>query len=276
MPEAERTRLLFVDDEPSIRVTVPMILEKHGFQVTTVDTVKAALQAIATQHFDVLLTDLNIGQPGDGFTVVSAMRRTQPDVVTVILTGYPAFETALAAIRSQVDDYLIKPSHPDQLVTTLREKLKTRRKEHVVTSIRLPQLILEHRDEIVENWLRAVEEDVDLSRIPLDPKGRTDHFPYLLDEIVRKAREDGPFPREVVEAAVEHGKLRRQQGYTVPLMLKENRLFRTTISRFTQSNLIAVEISYVIPDMLLVDHTLGTALEISMASFLQGDLAVSQ
>ena len=44
--------------------------------------------------FDVLLSDLNIGQPGDGFTVVSAMRRVQPKAATFILTGYPDFDTA--------------------------------------------------------------------------------------------------------------------------------------------------------------------------------------
>ena len=61
-------------------------------------------------QFDVLISDLNIGQPGDGFTVVSAMRRSQPACITLILTGYPGFDTALEAIRSQVDDYLIKPA----------------------------------------------------------------------------------------------------------------------------------------------------------------------
>jgi ActR/RegA family two-component response regulator len=40
-------------------------------------------------HFDVLISDLNIGHPADGFVVVSAMRRTQPDTLTFILTGYP-------------------------------------------------------------------------------------------------------------------------------------------------------------------------------------------
>src|SRR5947209_5987242 len=274
MSDDQKTRLLFVDDEPSIRVTVPLILERHGFEVTTVESVKAALQAIATKQFDVLLTDLNIGQPGDGFTVVSAMRRTQPEVATVILTGYPAFETALAAIRSQVDDYLIKPSHPDELVNTLREKLKNRGKGQVISSLRLPELILQNRDAIMQSWLASVEQDPDISRIKLDRAARVDHFPLLLDEVVRKAKNDGPLPQEVVTEAEVHGRLRRPQGYTIPLMVKENRLFRMAISRFTQENLIAVEISYVIADMLLVDNTLGTALEISMATFLEGDTVV--
>ena len=62
------------------------------------------------ERFDLLISDLNIGHPADGFIVVSAMRRTDPDCVTFILTGYPGFETALQAIREQLDDYLIKPA----------------------------------------------------------------------------------------------------------------------------------------------------------------------
>ena len=92
-------RLLLVDDEAVIRITLSAILSKHDFEVTAAATVAEALQKITTETFDVLLSDLNIGNPGDGLTVVSAMRRTQPEAVTMILTGYPAFETALEAIR---------------------------------------------------------------------------------------------------------------------------------------------------------------------------------
>jgi len=89
------TRLLFVDDEENIRTLLPMILRKEGFDVTVVATVPEALDFINRQKFEVLLADLNIGQAGDGFTVVSAMRRTQPEVATFILTGYPDFQSAL-------------------------------------------------------------------------------------------------------------------------------------------------------------------------------------
>ena len=72
------TRILFVDDEAGIRNTLKPILEQHGFEVTAAATVPEALEHMNHATFDVLLSDLNIGQPGDGFTVVSAMRRVQP------------------------------------------------------------------------------------------------------------------------------------------------------------------------------------------------------
>ena len=122
---SSRKRILFVDDEPSIRLTLATILEDHGFDVRTAATVPEALKEINSQPFDALLSDLNIGEEGDGFLVVSAMRRTQPQCVNIILTGYPAFETAVQAIRQQVDDYLVKPADVEALVARLRETFQS-------------------------------------------------------------------------------------------------------------------------------------------------------
>src|ERR1700727_51606 len=121
------TRILFVDDEAGIRTTLKVILEQHGFEVTTASTVREALEYLNHSPFDVLLSDLNIGQPGDGFTVVSAMRRVQPQAATFILTGYPDFDTALQAIRSQVDDYLLKPTDVPTLIHTIQHRLAHRK-----------------------------------------------------------------------------------------------------------------------------------------------------
>ncbi len=94
--------------------------------MTTSATVSEALEHINHATFDVLLSDLNIGQPGDGFTVVSAMRRVQPEAATFILTGYPDFDTALQAIRSQVDDYLLKPADVPTLIHAIKRRLENR------------------------------------------------------------------------------------------------------------------------------------------------------
>src|SRR3954471_24546682 len=122
-----KPRVLFLDDEESIRATLPLMLEAYGFTVTPTGTVPDALRLISTEKFDVLIADLNVGNAGDGFTVVSAMRRTQPDAVNFILTGYPAFETALEAIRQQVDDYIVKPTDVERLLQSIEDRLRQRK-----------------------------------------------------------------------------------------------------------------------------------------------------
>jgi YesN/AraC family two-component response regulator len=69
---------------------------------------------------------LNFDHPADGFILVSAMRSMQPTYMTLVLTGFPGFETALEAIRNQVDDYLIKPVDVPTLVSLIEKKLKQR------------------------------------------------------------------------------------------------------------------------------------------------------
>ena len=118
--ERVSNRLLFVDDEPGIRMTLPLLLEQRGFEVQVAASVPEALTAIGIQKFDVLLSDLNIGEEGHGFTVLDAMRRAHPNCVTILLTGYPAFESALQAIHGEVDDYFVKPADIDSLVSTMQ------------------------------------------------------------------------------------------------------------------------------------------------------------
>src|ERR1039458_7815228 len=119
-------RVLCVDDETSIRMMMPVILRAHNFDATAVGTVAEALAEIGAHPFDVLISDLNIGQAGDGFTVVSAMRRTQPHCINFILTGYPAIETALRTISSQVDEILVKPMDPTKMVAAIEQRLRER------------------------------------------------------------------------------------------------------------------------------------------------------
>ena len=152
-----QTRILFVDDEPSIRLTLPAILEMHGFVVRTASDVPEALALIQKEQFDVLLSDLNIGQPGDGFTIVSAMRRIQPNAVTVIITGYPAFETALEAIRKQVDDYVVKPTDVDQLIEIIERKLHQRQPHMPINLRRVGVILSENIGLIVDEWLQQVK-----------------------------------------------------------------------------------------------------------------------
>src|SRR5271170_5600220 len=116
-------RVLLAEDDNVVRDMLRTALERDGFEVVAVANVCEALSRIATENFDVLLSDLHMPLAGDGFTVVSAMRHTHPRAVTLVLSGYPELDEALSAIRLQADEILVKPIGISSLRELIHRKL---------------------------------------------------------------------------------------------------------------------------------------------------------
>jgi ActR/RegA family two-component response regulator len=156
-------RLLFVDDEPNIRATLPVILRRYGFTVTVAGTVRQALKHIQENRFELLLCDLNIEEESDGLNVIRTMRKTNPQCVNIILTAYPALETAVEGIHLGIDDYITKPTNADALVAVLAEKLTARqRKARILTisndgpALQTWRFVLERRGyEVLSSYVAA-------------------------------------------------------------------------------------------------------------------------
>lgn len=261
-----RRRLLFVDDEPAIRTTLAVILRKHGFDVTVAATVAEALQKITSETFEVLLSDLNIGNPGDGLTVVSAMRRTQPDAVTMILTGYPAFETALEAIRQQVDDYIVKPADVPSLVSAIEQRLAGPRPCQLSPPKRVAMLVQENLERVEELWLASVEKDPALSRLPMNREERLNTIRAVLEEVIRAAQSysgDDPADRK-------RPPRRDWDGYTAKMALTEFCLLRRALSQVVQENLLSVNLSYLIPDLGRVNDSLDEQAQDALTEMGEG------
>jgi YesN/AraC family two-component response regulator len=257
-----------VDDEEAIRLTLPAILEQHGFEVKVAGTVPEALDFINHQKFDVLLTDLNIGSPADGFILVTAMRRCQPSAATFILTGYPDFQTALEAIRKQVDDYLIKPADIPTLISTLKEKVVQPRHFNESPGKRISGLIRERCGEIVERWLKELQDDFRLASIKISREKLIDRFPQLITDLARLLETgDTQIPAKSLRTAASHGAERAKQGYTIPLLVTETRILNRVIGAVLQENLLAMNLSTLIPEALRVGEYLQALLEESIRAF---------
>jgi ActR/RegA family two-component response regulator len=251
-------RLLFVDDEETLCVSLAAILVKHGFTVTTAATVGEALQQIMSQKFDVLLSDLNIGNPGDGLTVVSAMRRTQPEAVTMILTGYPAFETALEAIRQQVDDYIVKPANIPALVNAIEGKLATPPRQRVLPPReRVAMILQEQTNRIEQLWIVAVEQDSALAGIAADREQQLAYLRDVLREVIRAAQS---YSGEDAAGHKGHVAFREPRRYlerfTPRMILAEFCILRRVIAQVIQENLLSANLSYLIPDLARVNESL--------------------
>jgi DNA-binding NtrC family response regulator len=120
-------RLLFVDDEEAIRITLAAILRGYGYTVTLAATVTHAIKEIKTQEFDLLLSDLNIDGLRNGFEVIRAMQEINPNCVKIILTGHPDLESEEQGVHLGVGEYIAKPAGVGMLMALLEEKLAARK-----------------------------------------------------------------------------------------------------------------------------------------------------
>src|SRR5215472_3022806 len=263
-------QILFVDDEPSIRITLPAILEANGYKVTVAESVPEALAFISSRRFDLLLSDLNIGQPGDGFIVVSAMRRTHPDCVNLILTGYPQFETALQAIRNQVDDYLTKPAQVSDLLSAIERGIKNRKSPDHRPMKRVAAVLRERTNEVTQKALRKMKANSDVTPLSMPDRERVDHIPLLLVRIADQLDSNDPDLSSFAKSeAAAHGTLRYRQGYSAPMLVEDARLIDEAIFDTIQEQLMTLDLSTLISDLRHVSRILELQLKESLRAYLE-------
>lgn len=264
-----KPKVLLVDDNESVRVTLKMVLEHNDFEVVAAANVNEALKLLSTQVFDVLLSDLHMPNAGDGLTVVSAMRHANPAAVTVIFSGYPEMKEAAAAILMQADEILVKPLDPATLVETIRERLKRGVKS--VRPVENVANILERETQsTIEDWLLRVERESQIITVPLGYKERGAHLPQLFRDLVSRLRHPLPLgARSLVSpAAAEHGLLRRQQGYTAAMMVEESRMLQVSIFQTLQNNLHKVDFSLLLVDVMAIADEVDSQLAQAMTSYV--------
>jgi CheY-like chemotaxis protein len=260
-------RILLSEDDRAVRDMLRATLERDGLEVVAVGSVPEALQRIATESFDLLLSDLHMPQAGDGFTVVSAMRHTHPRAPTLVLSGYPAISEALAAIRIQVDEILVKPIEIASLRTVVRERLAKPSASSDRPAVQSVAAILE-RDlaATIRDWMVLVEQDEQLSRIPLSFDDRAGHLPNLIADLIYRLRVH-PTTKFNSIPALQHGQLRRKQGYSVAMVVEESRFLQISIFGTLQNNLSNVDFSKVLLDVMTIADEVDSQLRDAMVGY---------
>ena len=121
-------RLLVVDDEPEVRQIVKECLVGHGFSVSTSGGAAQAARKLGEGSFDLVITD--ICMPGEtGIEFVHNLRREQPDIAIIVLTGMADIQLAVHMIKLGVLDYVTKPVDLDRLPRVVRAALESHRKQ---------------------------------------------------------------------------------------------------------------------------------------------------
>jgi CheY-like chemotaxis protein len=269
-------RILCVDDDPGILMTLPMVLTYHGYEVTTAGCVEEALKVITSeQRFDVLISDLNMGHLADGFTVVHTMRKVNPLCVNLILTGYPAFESALQALRMQVDDYMTKPSDIPKLIDMIERKLKERTPRPPAPRQRLSAILRDNMDTILSRTLLNIKATPELAALPLSDKELLDTLESMIRELADHL--DSELPVEANEALLAsarlRGQMRRQQKYSLQLMVAKQRIIAQVINNVIYENLLGLNLSFLLLDLNKLNDAILLQMEQSIDSYLQAERA---
>ncbi len=121
---SSRPHVLLVDDEPDVLRGLRAMLEIAGFQVACAANLATAGAALASQPFDLILTDLYLGRHELGYHLAERARALRPSPPVIVLTARPTFDGAQEAIRSHVADIVVKPVDAQTLLNTCRRVLQ--------------------------------------------------------------------------------------------------------------------------------------------------------
>jgi two-component system sensor histidine kinase/response regulator len=124
--EETKGNILVIDDEEGIREGCRRALEPEGFAIDTAATIREGRRKIQEGDFDLVLLDVMMPD-GRGIDLLPAIQEKDPDLVSVIITGYATVELAVEAIKRGAYDFISKPFTSDLLLMTVNQGLERRR-----------------------------------------------------------------------------------------------------------------------------------------------------
>jgi YesN/AraC family two-component response regulator len=266
-------KILLVDDDDSVRAMMSATLEKKGFEVIAAANVTEALKLITVEPFDVLITDLHMPNPGDGFTVITSMRHLQPEALTLLVSGYPDVQSAMAAILLEADEILVKPFEAGKVAELLEDKLMARKPAERIEKERVAAILQRCSGGIVEDWLTRVNGSNELNHIHLSDMERTGHLPKLIEDLIVRLRKPLATNKDseaaFSSAAVAHGELRYEQGYTPAMLVHDSRILQVTLFGTLQHNMSFLDFSLLLPDVMTIADEVDAQLTQSMESYMK-------
>ena len=123
MSEGGKTRILVIDDDEGTRKVVAEALKSEGYSVDTASNGKEAVEKSQTNFYNLALVDIRLPDM-EGTKLLTSMKETTPEMIKIILTGYPALQNAIDAVNKGAHGYLVKPINMDELLRTVEEHLK--------------------------------------------------------------------------------------------------------------------------------------------------------
>jgi len=122
------SRVLIIDDEKNILVTLAKCLSGAGYEVVTAESGEDGLRRFGEGGFDLVLLDMKM--PGiDGMEVLRHIKKSAPQAIVIMMTAYGTISSAVEAMKLGAVDYLAKPFTPEEIRVTVRKALE----RHMIT-----------------------------------------------------------------------------------------------------------------------------------------------
>jgi len=173
-------KILVVDDEESLRLTLRLKLKAAGFDVDVTEDGESAIEKLKTRAFDAVLLDINMPRM-NGIEALGIIRQQFPQTEVIMLTGFADFTTAIDCLKNGARDYLVKPIDTTELITRLRSLLRSRSSEQALYDVQHQYASIFFED--IRGPLTEIQND--LNKV-LKLKGKSEATER--DKLIRDAR----------------------------------------------------------------------------------------
>ena len=119
----EKERIIIIDDDKSILRVFTRIFQKQDYVTEAVETGEEAIEKLHNNSFDLALIDVKLPDM-DGLELLRRINATNPNMIKIMITGFPSVENGINALDSGAAAYLVKPVKPEELLKIMDEKLK--------------------------------------------------------------------------------------------------------------------------------------------------------
>jgi len=152
MESTERFRILIVEDEPSMRELLTIMLEKQGYDVSGVESSEEAIKKLRNELWDLLITDLWLSDDKDGgMKVLREAQENNGYMASIVITAHSSVDSAVEAMKLGANDYLIKPFKNEELKIIVRKALESKKLRAENRVLRRELKKLDRLDDFVGN-----------------------------------------------------------------------------------------------------------------------------
>lgn len=135
-----KPRILVVDDDVDILQSLKDILETKGYNVEVAENAQKGLDMARKKFFNLAILDIKLPDM-EGTELLAKIHKEKPEMMKVMLTGYPSLDNAVQALNLGADAYLMKPVNPEELLRVVEEKLREQSEAESMTEEKVAEWI---------------------------------------------------------------------------------------------------------------------------------------